>query len=310
MDRTENAETTSLSLGVWRLADPKISLASFASVFLGTCAAVAAGHWSAGWLLLAVVPAVHAIEIAKNASGEIFDFDSGVDLAVEPHQRSPFSGGKRVLVDRILSRRQTAGIALVGYVLGTALGLSLVVGRAPQLLWVGMAGVGAAFFYHAPPLKLAYRGLGELAVAVCYGPLICLGTYLAMVGDFSRDPILLGLPLGLLIANFLLINEFPDVDADRLSGKKTLVVRSGRVAASRIFVLTTGLAFVVAGLLPWFGLTRWVWMGGVAAVPGGLAVCNILRHREDTRRLIRGQALSLATFALYSVGSGTGLLVA
>ena len=101
---------------------------------------------------------IFAIEIAKNASGEIFDFDSGTDLAVSPRDRSPFSGGKRVLVDGLLTRGETAAIAWFCYTVGVALGLWIAVARAPVVLWIGLFGVLMAYQYHALPLKLSYRG--------------------------------------------------------------------------------------------------------------------------------------------------------
>src|SRR3990172_12964467 len=90
---------TSFCKGLWRLADPKISLASISSVFLGSAIAVADGplHW--GWLAVTVA-GILAIEVAKNAAGEIVDYDSGTDVKVAPGDRSPFSGGKRVMVRR------------------------------------------------------------------------------------------------------------------------------------------------------------------------------------------------------------------
>jgi 1,4-dihydroxy-2-naphthoate octaprenyltransferase len=159
--------------GFWRLADPKISLASFASMFLGVCAAAAKGTIHFGWLGVTVF-GIFAIEVAKNASGEILDWNSGNDQAVAEADRSPFSGGKRVLVDNLLSQNQTAGISFVCYLLGCLAGLSIVLWRNPAVLWLGIFGVGLAFFYHAPPLKFSYRGLGEMAVAIAYGPVICL----------------------------------------------------------------------------------------------------------------------------------------
>ena len=62
------------------------------------------------------------------------------------------------------------------------------------MLWIGVVGLALAFFYHAPPLKLAYRGLGELAVAACYGPLIAVGSYLVQRGEITADVLLLSLP--------------------------------------------------------------------------------------------------------------------
>ena len=116
---------TNFRLGLWRLADPKISLASMASLFLGACAAAAEGplHW--GWLALTVL-GIFCIEVAKNASGEIFDFDSGTDPSVAPEHLTPFSGGKRVLVEALLTRSQTIGIAAVFYLLGIVIGMVIV----------------------------------------------------------------------------------------------------------------------------------------------------------------------------------------
>jgi 1,4-dihydroxy-2-naphthoate octaprenyltransferase len=194
-------------VGLWRLADPKISLASFAAMFLGACAAARDGALSWGWLALTVL-GIFCIEVAKNASGEIIDFDSGTDQAVALEDRSPYSGGKRVLLDRLLTRRQTIAISAVSYLLGIVVGLIIVLYREPRIFWLGVAGVGLALFYHMPPLKLSYRGLGELAVGLSYGPLITAGTYLVQRGTVTLDVILLSAVLGLLIAAFLWINEF------------------------------------------------------------------------------------------------------
>jgi len=146
--------------GLWRLVDPKISLASLASLFLSTAWAASLGpiHW--GWLALTLF-GILAIETAKNASGEIIDFASGTDLFVTPEERSPFSGGKRVLVDGLLTPGQSGRIALVGYVLGVASGLLIVLFRQPLVLGVGIIGVVLAHQYHASPLRLSYRGFGS-----------------------------------------------------------------------------------------------------------------------------------------------------
>ena len=196
---------------------------------------------------------VFGVEVGKNASGEWVDFDSGTDLAVADRDRTPFSGGKRVLVDRLLTRGQTKAVAAAAYAVSVAAGLAIVAFREPRVLWLGVVGVACAFFYHAPPVKLSYRGLGELAVALCYGPLIAAGTYLVQRGSVSREVVWLSLPLGALIASFLWINEFPDHDADRGAGKRTLVVRLGRRAASRVFALIVALAYVAVAALPRVG---------------------------------------------------------
>lgn len=294
--------------GVWRLADPKVSLASMASILLGACAAASVGPLRWGWLALTVA-GIFAIEVAKNASGEVFDFDSGADREVAPEDRSPFSGGKRVLVDHLLSRRQTGAIAAVGYALGIGAGLAIVAWREPRVLWIGVAGVGAAYLYHAPPLKLSYRGFGELAVAVCYGPLICGGTYLVQRGGVPGWVWLLSLPLGMLIGAFLWINEFPDFRADRAAGKRTLVVRLGRERASRAFAAILACAFGLLLFLPVAGVPRGVLVGLAGTLPAAAAARRLWTEYETTANVVPAQAWTLLAFLLYALGAGAGLFV-
>jgi len=295
--------------GLWRLADPKISLASFAAMFLGACAAARDGALSWKWLALTVL-GIFLIEIAKNASGEIVDFDSGTDQAVTTEDRSPFSGGKRVLIDGLLTRRQTISIAAVSYLLGIAAGLLIVAYREPQILWLGVVGVGLAYFYHAPPFKLSYRGLGEVAVGLCYGPLITSGTYLVQRGSVRLEVILLATLLGLLIAAFLWINEFPDYRADLASGRFNLVVQLGRPKAARVFVAMMMVAAAGLTLLPLAGIPVTVYLGALFLVPAAVAGRILLQHAEVTARVIPAQAMTLLSFVLYSLGSGIGLLLA
>lgn len=295
-----------LQEGIRRLADPKITLASASSMFLGACAAARDGPIAWGWLALSVA-GIFCLEAAKNASGEIVDFDSGDDQAVAPEDRSPFSGGKRVLVDGLLTRSQTAIVALVGYSLGIAAGVFVVVFREPLVLWFGFSGVALAFFYHAPPIKLSYRGFGELAVGVVYGPLICCGTYLVQRGHVSGAVFQASIPLGLLIAAFLWINEFPDFRADETAGKRTLVVRLGRRTASRLFAVVVAAAYAWLWLLPPRGLPLTVWLG-IAGLPFGVAAGRrLLANPEATRRIIPAQGWTLLSFVLFALGVGIGL---
>jgi len=294
--------------GLWRLSDPKISLASFAGMFLGACAAARDGALSWGWLALTVL-GIFCIEIAKNASGEIFDFDSGTDQAVAPEDRSPFSGGKRVLIDGLLTRRHTIAISAVTYLLGIALGLIIVGYREPRILWLGVVGVAFAFFYHAPPFKFSYRGLGELVVGLCYGPLIAAGTYLVQRGAITLETISVSTVLGLLIAAFLWVNEFPDYRADLASGRLNLVVRLGRPKAARAFLVIVMVAAIGLMLLPLAGLPVAVWLGALFLIPAAIASRILLQHAEVTSRVITAQGMTLLSFALYALGSGVGLLV-
>ena len=180
--------------GLWRLADPKISITSAASRAIG--AAIAARDGSFSWLWLGVLGvAMFCMEVAKNAWGDVFDYDSGTELAVRPEDRTDFSGGKRVLVDELLTRRQTWAIAAAFSLAGLALGAVIVFGREPLVFPLGCAALLLGWSYHGPPLQLAYRGLGELDVVLIYGPAIALATYVMLAGSYSVEVIMLSLPL-------------------------------------------------------------------------------------------------------------------
>jgi 1,4-dihydroxy-2-naphthoate octaprenyltransferase len=299
---------TKFMQGFWRLADPKISLASAAAMLLGASSAAAHGPIAVGWLLVTIL-GIFAVEVAKNASGEVFDWDSGTDLRIRSEDRSPFSGGKRILVDALLTRSQAWGIAIGGYLLAALAGLAIVAWRQQEVMYLGLAGIALAFFYHAPPFRLSYRGLGELAVAVSYGPLVTAGTYLVQRGAIPTSVILLSLPLGVLIAAFLWINEFPDYSADALSGKRTLVVRLGRVRAANGFAWLGMAAALILALLPAAGLPLTVWLGGVAALRYVPAARILLATPEDTARIVPAQAMILQAFLLYALGASAGILI-
>jgi 1,4-dihydroxy-2-naphthoate polyprenyltransferase len=293
--------------GLFRLADPKITLASAAGIFLAATAAAAAGPLAWAWLAV-VAAGVFAVEVAKNASGEIFDWDSGTDSSVAPADRTPFSGGKRVLVDGLLTRRQTAAIAATGYALSLAAGLLVVIAREPRVLAIGLLGLAGAWFYHAPPLRLSYRGFGELAVALCYGPLLVAGTYLALRQELSWAALAPSFPLALLIAAFLWINELPDATADAAAGKRTLVVRLGRRRAAQHLAALLALPFALLLALPWLGVP-WPVLGGLAGAPAGWRAARGALAAADTQALVPAQKATLLAFLLYALGAGCGLLL-
>jgi 1,4-dihydroxy-2-naphthoate octaprenyltransferase len=300
---------SNIAAGIWRVADPKITLASVASMIVGASAAAWAGpiHW--GWLV-ATVLGIFCVEAAKNASGEIFDWDSGTDEAIRDDERSPFSGGKRVIVDGLLTRRQTAFVAAAFYAAAIAFGLAIVIAREPGVIVLGMIGVGLAFFYHAPPLRLSYRGLGELAVAIAYGPIIATGTYMVQRGSIDAPIVFAAIPLGIAVGAFLWINEFPDARADAAAGKRTLVVRLGRRRAARLYTMIQAAAYVAVLLLPVAQLPISTW-SGLAGLPFAIAASDRLnRDPEIIEQIVPAQGWTLLSFVLMAAGIGAGFLTA
>jgi 1,4-dihydroxy-2-naphthoate octaprenyltransferase len=303
---TPNGPDGNFLAGFWRLADPKITLASMASIFLGACLVAAHGEIHAGWLGVTVL-GFFAVEVAKNASGDIYDYET--DMAVAREDRTDFSGGKRVLVDGLLSRSQTWAIAIVFYVLGIGTGIVIVVFREPLAIWPGVIGLILAWSYNGPPGKFAYRGVGELDVAICYGPLICISTYLIQLGEVTRNVVLVSIPLGILIAAFLWINEFPDFEADRKAQKRNLIVRLGRHRASRALPFIQGSAFLIVALLPLAGLPYSIWLGGLAMIPAAWVAIRLWQDPEQCYRHTPVSAGALVTFLSLALGMGVGVII-
>jgi 1,4-dihydroxy-2-naphthoate octaprenyltransferase len=177
------------------------------------------------------------------------------------------------------------------------------------VLWVGLAGAALAFFYHAPPLALSYRGLGELAVALSYGPIIAAGTYLVQRHTIDSGVLIASAPVGLAIMAFLWINEFPDARADEAAGKRTLVVRLGRERAARWFGAILAVAYIALALAPLIGLPFTVWLGFIGA-PHAIAAGRRLRRCHDLpREIIPAQAWTLLSFVLMAAGIGAGFVL-
>ena len=289
--------------GFWQLADPKIWVASTVPMLAGAALAFALSPKRPSIaLLLAALIAIYLIEIGKNALNEYIDFRSGVDPAVDAEHRTPFSGGKKTIVDGLLTPSETLFIAGVTFAGAALIGLVLILLHDFRLVFFGAAGLGLAIAYSLPPFKLAYRGLGEITVGFVFGPLLLNGMFFLLAGYLSLDAILLSLPLGLLIANVLVINEFPDYEADLSGNKRNWVVRLGKKRAIKLYtalfaasVLTTLLAAVV--------LAQPLYLLALLPVPLMFkAVKNATLHHDDISKLIASNA---ATVQIYFL---TGLL--
>jgi 1,4-dihydroxy-2-naphthoate polyprenyltransferase len=229
--------------------------ATIVPVVLGI--AIAARH-GAFDLLTAVLTIVGAsfVQLGLNVANDVFDTAQGADDAnLTP---TKFSGGSRVIQYGLVSFRQMAGLATVLYVAAGLIGLVLLALRgSPALLAIGVVGFIVSIGYTAPPLKFVYRGLGEIAVAVGFGPLMLLGAYVVQTrGALSWEPFVASLPIALLVALILYVNEIPDRRGDARAGKRTLPVRLSQPTVIAIYQVAAVAAYaivvggVVVGQLP------------------------------------------------------------
>jgi 1,4-dihydroxy-2-naphthoate octaprenyltransferase len=229
--------------------------ATIVPVLLGIAIAASHGSFDLAAAALTVIGAAF-VQLGLNVANDVFDTTQGADDAnVTPTQ---FSGGSRVIQYGLVSLRQMASLATAFYVAAAAVGLVLMATHgSPALLVIGVVGFVVSLGYTAPPLKLVYRGLGEVAVALGFGPLMLLGAYVVQTGGaLTWEPFVASIPIALLVALILYVNEIPDRRGDAHVGKRTLPVRWPRstvvtgyiVAATAAYVVVV--AGVLAGLLP------------------------------------------------------------
>jgi 1,4-dihydroxy-2-naphthoate polyprenyltransferase len=229
--------------------------ATIVPVVLGIAIAASEGSFD---LLTAVLTVLGAscIQLGLNVANDYFDAGQGADdLNVTPTQ---FSGGSRVIQYGLVSRRRMGLLALSFYVAAGVIGLILLALRpSTALLVIGVVGIIVSVAYTAPPLKLVYRGLGEIAVFLGFGPFMLLGAYVVQTGGtISTQAVVASLPIALLVALILYVNEIPDRRGDARAGKRTLPVRWTRAAVVMGYKLAAAAAYaivivgVVAGILP------------------------------------------------------------
>ncbi|MEN6425175.1 MAG: prenyltransferase [Phycisphaerales bacterium] len=230
---------------------PQYLGASAAPVLVGSVLGYAVtGSFHMGLFLLAAL-AIMALHAGANVINDYFDHLSRNDWVNE--NPTPFSGGRQFIQQGILSPEATLLAGLAYLALGSGIGLILVVlTRSLFILGIGLLGVLGGFFYTARPLQLGYRGVGEVMIGFLFGILPVYGSYYLQSGSADLLPLLPAAIVAILIFLVILINEFPDLPADRQVHKRTLVVVFGIpvcVQIYRVALIATYLA--AAAMLSW-----------------------------------------------------------
>lgn len=232
-------------LKVWLAAlRVKFFLAGIPPVILGFLVAYYETGLFDAWLFTLTLIGIIAAMAGCYTFNEYYDYRSGVDVVIKPEHVTPFNAGSRVLPSGLLRPRDIFLAGSIAWVVMVLIGLYLAMLRGALILVLMILGTIAALGYTAPPMKWAYRGLGELLIGISYGPIITLGSYAVQTGGLGLQPLIASIMPGFLITNVIWINEFPDYEADKACGKKNMVVRLGRERASRIYVALFALAYI------------------------------------------------------------------
>lgn len=266
---------------------------------LGTVVAWQRGPVRSGVFLLAMLGAVLA-QLAVNVLNDYFDFKNGVDAAT---RKTPFSGGSRMLVEGRLPARDFHRLGVVSLGLAALIGIYFVATRGWLLLPL-LLFAGASVYFYTP--IFARWNLGEFLAGFNLGPLAVLGAAFVQTGAYDLTALAAAVPPGLMIANVLLLNEIPDLEADRSGGRRNLVTTLGRVGAVRLYDAVEAAAYlwiaaaVVLGLLPAWALV------GLLSLPLALGAAAKARAPYTTPEALI-PALGLNIAAAYAT---TFLLIA
>ena len=204
--------------------------ASIVPILLGTAIAwFATGtlYWS--FFLLTLLAGL-LIHMGANVINDYSDHRSGNDEANREFVR-PFSGGSRVIQLGLLTPLEVLSGAVLFFLLSAAIGFYLAWARGSLILLLGAIGLISGMFYAGGLFNWAKRGVGELLIGLNFGILMTLGAYYVQTQSFSWLPVIAAIPVSLLIAAVLYINDFPDYTAEKLVGTMTLVVRLGQARA-------------------------------------------------------------------------------
>jgi 1,4-dihydroxy-2-naphthoate polyprenyltransferase len=216
------------------------------------------GQFHAGYFLL-VMAGLVLNHLALNMTDDYYDFRHLVDVFSE-EGKNPYAGGSGTLSVGLIQPDAMRRVFLSFYVIAIGIGVYLGWMRGAFVLLMLAFGFFCAFFYTAPPIKFGYRGLGEVAQLLCFGPGIGLGAYYVQTQRISWEAFWGTLPFGIMLFSMITINEIPDYFDDRKGGKRNLVVRLGRERGVWLFILSLFSAYgaivagVILGRIPSLGL--------------------------------------------------------
>jgi 1,4-dihydroxy-2-naphthoate octaprenyltransferase len=276
---------------------------SLVLAFLGTCIAWYYGAFHLGHALLAGFGLLLA-HVSVDVLNEYFDYRSGIDLRT---QRTPFSGGSGALPMGLITARQALWLGTGALIVIVPIGIYFTLNQGWALMPLLVVSAALIVLYTPFILKM---GWPEWAPGVGMGSLPVLGMFFIQTGEYTTAAIIASIPSGILVHNLLLLNEFPDVDADASANRRTLPIVAGKRKASLFYSAMTVLIYlwiignVIAGEMPAFSLL------GLLTLP--LAVKAILGSMkyDDMSKLGPAMASNVMVVLLTQLLMGIGYILA
>jgi len=286
---------------IWLMAArPRTLPAAVAPVLVGTALAATQGTLKPLTFVAAMLGALF-IQVGTNLSNDYSDARRGADTEDR-------LGPVRVTAGGLVPPRQVLRATYVAFGAAVLAGAYLIATAGWELLLVGAASILAGVLYTGGPRPYGYEGLGEVFVFLFFGVVAVAGSYFAQTEALTWEALVLAVPVGLLAAAILVVNNVRDLETDRRAGKRTLAVRLGRSRARGLYGGMVYVAFLTAPLAWALGgeeLSAWLLLP-LLALPAAVPIVRLVRNRTDgpalNGALARTGMLQLAFCTLLSAG--------
>lgn len=271
--------------------------------FLGTCIAWYEGSFHLGYALLAFFGILLA-HISVDVLNEYFDYKSGIDMNTE---KTPFSGGSGALPSGLITSKQALWLGIGCLVAIIPIGIYFTLTQGWSLLPLLLIAAACIVLYTPFILKM---GWPEWAPGLGMGTLPVLGAYFVQSPGYPLSAVIAAVPSGILVHNLLLLNEFPDVEADKKGGRRTMPIVMGKPKAGIVFSALTVLVYlwviggVIAGQMPAFTLIALLTLPfAVKAIKGAM-------NTQDKSKFMPAMASNVQVVLITQFLLGIGYILA
>lgn len=293
-----------MKLKIWFLETrPQFLLLSVVLGFLGASIAWYDGFFNLGYAILATVGII-LVHISANTLNDYFDYKSGVDLATI---RTPFSGGSGILPLGSLKPGRVLWLGIGSLLLAVPIGVFFVITSGWQLIPLLIVAALCVILYTPVILKTHWP---EWAPGLGLGALPVMGVYFVQTGEYNWPLVVASVPSFILVHNLLLINEFPDVEADKQGGRRTLPIAIGEAKASIFYSAMTILVYlwvigsVIAGAMPVYCLVA------LLTLPLAIKAIRGSMQYQDMNKLIPALANNVMVVLITQLLLGVGYILA
>jgi len=286
---------------IWILASrPKTLPAAVVPVIVGSALAIEQGIFNPLYSIIALLCSI-LIQIGTNFTNDLYDHLKGAD-------KKERKGPLRVLASGLVSVKEMK--FAIGFVFGLSFvfGLYLVYTSGVVILIIGILSIAAGILYTAGPYPLAYKGLGDVFVFLFFGIVGTAGTYYLYSHEFTILSLLVSVPVGALITNILVVNNYRDIDEDRAAKKYTLAVKLGKKITRYQYIISFAVSYFISLIIyVFFNFSIWIFLP-LLSLPLAVKLIKMMYEYEGDQ-LNKTLELTAKFSLLFGLLFSTGLIL-